>query len=383
MAFAWNWRGSQDAYDAYRNAEDIASKRYWEQRDYEDAMNRGLAEQSAMRGMRGAAMPAPVYGQPDYGQAAAAYQAGLANAPAAYEAREQEKQDMQAQARQDALMAELANNEQRIAQLKLEISRVQGDAARDMDELDMKLAANRARAGDIGNAISHQNRIVTRQQLAAANNDGRAADKDAEALVESYIDTQSAMMMGDNSQRPGYQNKLNYIKYQIDKNPKAKQLLEKFQGGDPGDGGAGPERAPKTFQDFTNFVSDRRAANADNVYVKNGLTNDDRVAIALEFASLPKEVQDAHRAEFNDILNKEDTIDKVESRQKALVAKQKAALGEVKADNIRVFDLADKDSYTATASNGLQYTVTRTKGYPDGTYDYIVKCGKQTKTIRR
>ena len=383
MAFAWNWRGSQDAYDAYRNAEDIASKRYWEQRDYEDAMNRGLAEQSAMRGMRGAAMPAPVYGQPDYGQAAAAYQAGLANAPAAYEAREQEKQDMQAQASQDALMAELANNEQRIAQLKLEISRVQGDAARDMDELDMKLAANRARAGDIGNAISHQNRIVTRQQLAAANNDGRAADKDAEALVESYIDTQSAMMMGDNSQRPGYQNKLNYIKYQIDKNPKAKQLLEKFQGGDPGDGGAGTERAPKTFQDFTNFVSDRRAANADNVYVKNGLTNDDRVAIALEFASLPKEVQDAHRAEFNDILNKEDTIDKVESRQKALVAKQKAALGEVKADNIRVFDLADKDSYTATASNGLQYTVTRTKGYPDGTYDYIVKCGKQTKTIRR
>lgn len=383
MAFAWNWRGSQDAYDAYRNAEDAATKRYWERREYEDAMNQGIANRAAMQAGRGVATPAPVYGQPDYGQAAAAYKAGLANAPASYEAQEQEKQAMQAQARQDALRAELAQNERRIAQLRIEISKVQDDTARDMDELDMKLAANRSKAGDIGNALSHQNRIVTRRQLAAANNDGRAADKDAEALVESYIDTQSAMMMGDNSQRPGYLNKLNYIKYQIDKNPKARQLLEKFQGKDPAVDGAGPESAPKTFQDFTNFVSDRRAANSDNAYVKNGLTNDDRVAIALEFASLPKEVQDAHRAEFNDILNKEDTIDKVESKQKALVAKQKAALGEVKADNIRVFDLADKDSYTATASNGLQYTVTRTKGYPDGTYDYIVKCGKQTKTIRR
>lgn len=371
MAFEWNWKGSQNAYDAYKTAEDLASQRYWANRDYIDAQNQAIADQYAAQGMRGVANPAPVYAQPNLGQAQDAYQQALANAPEAYA-------QQQAQAQQDALRAELAQNEQRIAQIKLVIQKLKGESGRAWDDLDMQLAANRANAGDIGNAIAHQNRIVTRQQLANANGSKSASDAKAEELVKEYITTESMMMMGDNKARPGYQNQLRYLKYQIDKDPKAKKLLEKFNGTTDG----APIVDTKTFQDFQNLESDLRTANANNPYKKNGLTKADKEAIDEYWYSLPKEVREANKEAYNKIRGEED-IETVEQRGKALAKKQEAALDEVTADTIKTYDLIDKDSYEATASNGQKYTVTKTKAYDDGTYDYVVKCGKKTKTIRR
>lgn len=253
----------------------------------------------------------------------------------------------------EELKAEYADNEQRIEQLKMELVKLQGEAGRAMDDLDMRLAANRANAGDIASAMAHQNRITTRQQIAAANGGKTAEDKIAEDLVASFIDTESAMLMGDNSQRPGFQNKLNFIQYQINKNPKAKQLLSKFRGST-----VAPQiEQPRSFQDFINFVSDKRTGNAFDPTKKNGLTKADKEAIAEYWYSLKREVREAHKDEFNKILGEED-IDTIKGRGKALRAKQKSALDEAKLHIIPT-ELDEKGSQEYTATNGQKVTIKR------------------------
>lgn len=363
MAFEWNWKGSQNAYDAYKTAEDLASQRYWANRDYIDAQNQAIADQYAAQGMRGAANTAPVYAQPNLGQAQDAYQQALANAPAAYAAQ-------QALEQQDALRAELAQNEQRIAQIKLEIQRLKGQSSQYMDALDMRLASNRARIGDMGNALAHQNRIITRQQLANANGSKSSSDAKAEELVKEYITTESMMMMGDNKARPGYQNQLRYLKYQIDKDPKAKKLLEKFNGTTDG----APIVDTKTFQDFQNLVSDLRTANANNPSKKNGLTKADKEAIDEYWYSLPKEVREANKEAYNNIRGEED-IETIQSRGAKKLAKQKTALAEAK-QNIRRTDLDKSGAYDYTATNGETVNVKRSSFGKA-----VFSIGKLTETV--
>ena len=271
---------------------------------------------------------------------------------------------------QDDLRAELAKNEQRIAQIKLEIAQLKGESGREWDALDMQLAANRANAGDIGNAIAHQNRIITRQQIAAANGGKTAADKEAEALVEEFIKTQSMMMMGDNSQRPGYQNMLNFLGDKIQKNPKAKKMLEQFQG----KYGANAN-SNKTYQDFENFVSGLRTANANNKIKKNGLTQADKKKVDEYWYSLPQEVRDAHEKEYNDIRGEED-IETIQLRGQKAVAKQKAALKKFK-DTYSYDDLLYKKAQGKLPTNIDGYNVSVTE---EGD-KFVVTIGKQKVVI--
>lgn len=451
MAFEWNWKGSQNAYDAYKTAEDLASQRYWANRDYIDAQNQAIADQYAALGARGpviynnmsqqtSGMVNPygplfnprvasvdeiksmqnqigtkadgswgpksqraykkymqnmigvtadgVWGPKSQAAYDAAYtnpayaasQQAYANAKAAYEAQQALELQQQAQAQQDALRAELAQNEQLILQYKLEIEKLKGESSRTWDALDMQLAANRANAGDIGNAIAHQNRIVTRQQLANANANGSksASDTKAEELVKEYITTESMMKMGDNKARPGYQNQLRYLKYQIDKDPKAKKLLEKFNGTINN----APIQETKTFQDFQNLVSDLRTANANNPSKKNGLTKADKEFIDEYWYSLPKEVREANKEAYNTIRGEED-IETVEKRGKALAKKQEAALDEaIKPENIQSQELDDGKSYTHNASNGQSVTVKPVSSGPNGGRTAIATCGKKSKTFK-
>lgn len=313
-----------------------------------------------------------------YNPAYAASQQAYANAKAAYDAQQALEQQQQAQAQQDALRAELAQNEQLILQYKLEIQKLKGESGRAWDDLDMQLAANRANAGDIGNAIAHQNRIVTRQQLANANGSKSASDTKAEELVKEYITTESMMKMGDNKARPGYQNQLRYLKYQIDKDPKAKKLLAKFNGTINND----PIEDTKTFQDFQNLVSDLRTANANNPSKKNGLTKADKESIDEYWYSLPKEVREANKEAYNTIRGEED-IETVEKRGKALAKKQEAALDEaIKPENIQSQELDDGKSYTHNASNGQSVTVKPVSSGPKGGRTAIATCGKKSKTFK-
>jgi len=271
---------------------------------------------------------------------------------------------------QEDLRAEYAQNEQRIAQIKMEIQQLKGQSSKSMDALDMRLAANRARIGDMGNAIAHQNRIITRQQLAAANGGKSASDKEAEALVEEFIKTQSMMMMGDNSQRPGYQNMLNFLGDKIQKNPKAKKMLEQFQGKHGVN-----DNVNKTYQDFENFVSGLRTANASNQYKKNGLTKEDKKAVDKFWYSLPQEVRDAHEKEYNDIRGEED-IEAIQLRGQKAVTKQKAALKKLK-DTYSYDDLLYKMAQGTLPTSIDGYNVSITE---EGD-KFIATIGKQKVVI--
>lgn len=307
----------------------------------------------------------------------AAYDAAYYNPAyaASQEAYAQAQQNAQAQAQEEErelLRAEYEQNAKRILQLKMEVERLGGESDRYMNDLDMRLAANRARVGDMSNAMMHQHNIITRRQL-ASNSSKSAETKEAEDLVEEYIKTQSMMMMGDNSQRPGYQNMLNFLDRKIQKNPKAKKILADFNRA-YGSSGSNLEM-PRTFQDFTNFVSDKRTANAGNTVKKNGLSNADKDAIAEFWYSLPKEVRDANKEEFNKLLS-EDSIETTQARLTALRKKQRAALDEAK-KHIIPTELDNTGSQEYTASNGQKVTITRS-GY--GTV--VLQIGNLTETMK-
>jgi len=84
-----------------------------------------------------------------------------------------------------AIQQEIAQNEAEIAQLKQELSEITtkyGDA----DAMDRLLAANRARIGDMGNSLAHQQAINNRFQFQWANKD--KIKTQTKALEKEIID---------------------------------------------------------------------------------------------------------------------------------------------------------------------------------------------------
>lgn len=342
MAFEWNWKGSQNAYDAYKNAEDLASQRYWANRGYIDAQNQAIADQYAAQGMRGVANPAPVYAQPNLGQAQDSYQQALAAAPAAYEAQMQQAQAQQAQAQQDALRAELAQNEQKIAWIQMEIKRLEGSYNRGMDELDMRLAANRANAGDIGNAIAHQNRIITRQQLANASSSSNKS-KEIEDIEDKIINAYREFAFAENDEQK------QVAQYDIDRFKKQyKTKTGKEFKGNPFSIELGTPTDADTFA--------KAKAKLDASKDKNGRYTE------AAWKTFEEDIKNVPWSQIDHgYVNDMKKVGTQEAAAKAgakKLAKQKAALAEAK-QNIRKTDLDKSGSYTYTASNGETVDVKR------------------------
>lgn len=82
-----------------------------------------------------------------------------------------------------ALQQEYEANERRIAEIEQRIATLKGQATgagKELDNLDLRLAANRANAGDIATALSHYSNIDTRRQQRFNNAvalNGKDADK--------------------------------------------------------------------------------------------------------------------------------------------------------------------------------------------------------------
>lgn len=90
-------------------------------------------------------------------------------------------------ARKDALLAEYRSNEARIKELEQKLSSANKAKSAAYDSLDLKLARNRAGAGDISNAFAHLNRIDTRRMQGMRNStDGKLAGI-VENLENAYI----------------------------------------------------------------------------------------------------------------------------------------------------------------------------------------------------
>ena len=92
--------------------------------------------------------------------------------------------------RTQALLDEYNRNKTRIAEIKTRIAELEASDRKALnakyDELDMKLAANRAAIGDMGNSQAHQGRILTRSQLSNLSKD--SADSSTYSKMKEKVD---------------------------------------------------------------------------------------------------------------------------------------------------------------------------------------------------
>jgi len=84
-----------------------------------------------------------------------------------------------------AIQQEIAQNEAEISKLKTELSQLTAQYG-DADAMDRMLAANRARIGDMGNSLAHQQAINNRFQFQWANKD--KVKNQAKALEKDIVD---------------------------------------------------------------------------------------------------------------------------------------------------------------------------------------------------
>lgn len=266
---------------------------------------------------------------------------------------------VQEQVDRQALADEYAANSRRIAELEREISELES-GRKAMDELDMKLAENRSRIGDTGQAQVHLGRIearktADRERLLNMSKDRLAAEDEIDRLY---------MMRAEGS--PGQQA---YYDRAIAR--KEKEYLSKY--GKPYGGEiqipTGPQGPGKvtTFQGYDDVLQQE--------LVKNG--NNGRLSAA-------------QKAELGKILDTLPLGEERNARKKALDAvttNEKAAAGAAKArkkesaavDEVmgvyNGWNLKSGEDRTLPASNGEKVTVT---AMPGGKIQY--KCGKTVRT---
>lgn len=287
-----------------------------------------------------------------------AQQPGMNNTPQNFEAQAQGAMMSQF----DALRSELASNTARIAELRQQAAQIEGQikgAGTERDALDMKLAANRAAIGDIGSAISHQNMIATRAQQARANEleNARQGNTEVKAVEEKLEDAFMQRAWAENGeQKQAAEMKINRLKKEY------KALTGKDYTGDVVLNTGAPKAGTRADTLEVAYGKYR------NSFDKNG---DPTQAAIDEFY---KDVEGLpYTQKLQDTLNEVKKATSQEAR-KAAGAKTKrlenAAIDEAM-QNYSSFELADKGSYTYTASNGKRVTVTRS-----GDGKILYECGK-------
>lgn len=267
-----------------------------------------------------------------------------------------------------ALQQELVQNEAEISKLKQELSSLTAEYG-DQDAVDRALAANRASIGDIANSRAHQQDIQWRwQQKNAKQGDSvKALQKEAKDLAGQLEDAKIAMMMGGNAERPAWEAKIARLERELAENPYGAKYV----------GNTKPKSGKtKTFNDFENLVSDKRKANANNIYKKSGLTNLDKEELKAEWERLSPDVQAANLKAYNEIMS-ETSIDQLKSDAANAAQKDKAALEQFK-NEYSYADLnflAGEDKLPREI-NGRKVSVTRNTNK-----SYTITCGKQKVVI--
>lgn len=291
-----------------------------------------------------------------------AQQPGMNNTPQNFEAQAQGATMSQF----DALRSELASNTARIAELRQQAAQIEGQikgAGTERDALDMKLAANRASIGDIGSALSHQNAITTRAQQERANDleKARQGKTEVKAVEEKLEDAFMQRAWAENSeQKQAAEMKITRLKKEY------KALTGKDY----------------TADVVTNTGAPKSGTRADTLEVAYGKYRNslDRFGHPTQ-AAVDEFLKDAEGLPYNQKLQEKiDEVRNVTTQEKAKAAGAKtkrlenAAIEEAKR-HYSSYNLADKGSYTYTASNGKRVTVTLT-----GDNKVLYECGKSKGT---
>ena len=256
--------------------------------------------------------------------------------------------------RDDALLRdEYRRNEAEIQSIQAELAMLdrqyqKNEGAR-LDQLDMQLAANRAGIGDIGNAIAHQNRILTRKQIASSNSSDYNTMKEKDAAA-SEIDNLLIMKAGaDPSQQAAYDRAIERKKALF------KERFKEDYGTDMPlpTGTLSEDEKPNSYVDYDQQLSDAKKG------AKGGkLTQAQLDKFRKKLEGMPKT---AERQQRLDALNKE------VSREKADKAAEENRKNEIDAIDEAILSaptwkLKNGESSTYTAKNGKQVTITRNEG---------------------
>lgn len=259
-----------------------------------------------------------------------------------------------------ALKQEYAENEKRIAEIEQRIATLKGQvtgAGKELDNLDMQLAANRAGIGDVGNALAHQNRIITRQQMQNAKelDAKRDANANKETLEKELIDAYRELAWAETEQ----QQKV--AQYNVDR------LTEKYK---------------NKYGEFPSPFATPKGRNLEtvwgaytNTFDKNGRPTDAAKEQFLKDAEgLP--YSGALQEKIDQVRNATTQEDAADSGRKAAKAQQEA-IDSITRDDINWMDLKPNSSYTVPYKK-VTITITNLGGGK-----VRVQCGKKYKEISR
>lgn len=252
-----------------------------------------------------------------------------------------------------ALREEYARNDAEIKSIRAQLSAMdleyRAGENRRMDELDMKLAANRAGIGDMGTAAMHQNRILTRKQIASDNssdyNNMKDRDQDANEIDSLYIQRADAA--------PAQQV---YIDRAIARKEAQfeKRWGEKYGGIMLPTGTLENGESPVTLTDYDQVLSDAKKEATDGYLTKSQI---DSLRGKLE--RLPKS---AERQQRLDALNKEVSLERHQADVKKNRQAEDTAIDEAMENYSGGWKLKTGDTATYTAKNGKPVTVSRVNG---------------------
>lgn len=268
-----------------------------------------------------------------------------------------------------ALQEEYLRNAYRIAELEQQIANKKNEISagiKSRNELDMQLAANRARIGDMGNSLAHQQAINTReyQQYLRDLEKSKEGQSKESQLERDVIDAYTELAWADNEKQQ------QVAQFKVDK---ALEAYKKATGKDYANpfavdtGSAKPGQKANTLE--------KAWAKYTASFDKNGNPTQ---------AAIDEWNKDKQGLPFSaELQEKDNQVSKATSQEKAkndagkLAKKQQDAVDEIAA-NIDSYKLnKNNGSYTETATNGQSVTVTKNSNGKAAT----VRCGKKSKVV--
>lgn len=275
------------------------------------------------------------------------------------------------EARKDSLLAEYRQNEARIADLELRLNEAVNGNAAAADALDMKLARNRAEAGDIANAYAHLNRIDTRRMAGArSSGDGKLAGI-VENLENAYIMRNSEK---DAAAQAGWDNKIRRLSKEY------KDITGKpyeYAGTQVDTANYADTRATN-FMQLSNKIANMKAMRKDG-----RLTESQIDSLALDIAGLPNgEEKNAQIEELRKLRN--DSAEKHDKAVAATKAKVDKAMAELERDwkNQKISkDLKSPGKSVTRTVNGVTFTITYTGQDVDGKKKYEISRNGKLKRV--
>lgn len=268
-----------------------------------------------------------------------------------------------------ALQEEYLRNAYRIAELEQKIANKKNEISagiKSRNELDLQLAANRARIGDMGNSLAHQQAINTReyqQYLRDLEKSKEGQGKESQ-LERDVIDAYTELAWADNEKQQ------QVAQFKVDR------ALEAYKKA------TGKDYANPFAVDTGSAKPGQKANTLEKAWAKYTASFDKKGNPTQ--AAIDEWNKDKQGLPFStELQEKDNQVSKATSQEKAkedadkLAKKQQDAVDEI-ADNIDNYKLnKNNGSYTETAANGQSVTVTKNANGKSAT----VRCGKKSKVV--